>query len=194
LGEQLHAVVDIRDLENHTPLLLAAGTNQETPGHVEVVKQLLAMGASVNATDDGQYSSLHLAVLNSNFQIAQALLEAKCDVNHVNLDKFTALHSACTQANVKLIHLLLSFGADPTLKDARGKTPADFARRTGISLPTDPIVVDREKPDELIRAALAVKVETTPQVQLETDAQEMDTDASSIAVLNEIQEMTGEKN
>jgi len=89
---------------------------------------------------------------------------------------------------------LLSFGADPTLKDARGKTPADFARRTGISIPTDSIVVDREKPDELIRAALAVKVETTPQVQLETDAQEMDTDASSIAVLNEIQEMTGEKN
>jgi len=134
LSEKLNAMVDIRDLENHTPLLLAAGTNQETPEHVEVVKQLLSKGADVNATDDGQYSSLHLAVLNSNFEIAQALLDAKCNVNPINVDKFTPLHTACSQGEVKFIQLLLNYGADPTLKDARGKTPIDLARRAGINL------------------------------------------------------------
>jgi len=134
LSEKLNAMVDIRDLENHTPLLLAAGTNQETPGHVEIVKLLIDKGADVNATDDGQYSSLHLAVLNSNFEIARALLEAKCNVNHINVDKFTPLHTACNQGEVKFIQLLLDYGADPTLKDARGKTPIDLARRAGINL------------------------------------------------------------
>merc|ERR1712187_24239 len=52
LGDNLKAFVDIRDLENHTPLMLAAGT-QETPGHIESVKSLIEHQADVNAADDG---------------------------------------------------------------------------------------------------------------------------------------------
>eukprot|EP01123_Difflugia_compressa_P016196 TRINITY_DN980_c0_g1_i2.p1 TRINITY_DN980_c0_g1~~TRINITY_DN980_c0_g1_i2.p1 ORF type:complete len:209 (+),score=53.51 TRINITY_DN980_c0_g1_i2:70-627(+) len=127
-------MVDIRDLENHTPLLLAAGTNKETTGHVEVVKYLIEKGADVNATDDGQYTSLHLASLNLNYSIAQALLEAKCNVDPVNIDKFTPLHSACEQNNERLVQLLINYGADPTRKDARGKSPLDLARRAGLTI------------------------------------------------------------
>jgi len=175
LGDSLHANVDIRDLENHTPLLLAAGTNQETPGHVEVIKELIAKGADVNATDDGQYSSLHLAVLNSNFEIAHALLEAKCNVNHINVDNFTPLHTACSLGNIKLIQLLLSFGADPTLKDARGKTPLDLAKRAGINLNIRSDIVEQEKEEE----------QTTSVAEEEVDATDK--------LLNEIKEVTGNK-
>jgi ankyrin repeat protein len=134
LSDKLNAMVDIRDLENHTPLMLAAGTNQETPGHVSVVKALIDKGADVNATDDCDYSSLQLAVLNSNYDIAKVLLEARCDVDHKNQDEFTALHTACTQANKKMIQLLVDHSADITIKDARGKTPIELAKKARINL------------------------------------------------------------
>jgi len=183
LNEKLNAMIDIRDLENHTPLLLAAGTNQETPGHVEVVKNLIEKGADVNATDDGQYSSLHLAVLNSNFEIAHALLEAKCNVNHLNVDKFTPLHSASSQGNPKFIQLLINYGADPSLKDARGKTPIELARRAGINL------------NVRTEDTLPEKVTTTPNVKEEQPPAADPDHANSLAadqLLNEIEQITSE--
>jgi len=129
LNDKLNAMVDIRDLENHTPLLLAAGTNQETPGHIAVVKALIDKGADVNATDDCGYSSLQLAVLNSNYEIAKLLVEARCNLDHKNQDQFTALHTACSQGNKNMIQLLIDNGADITVKDARDKTPIDLAKK-----------------------------------------------------------------
>jgi len=199
LGEKFNASVDIRDMENHTPLLLAAGTNQETLGHIEVVKELISKGADVNATDDGQYSSLHLAVLNSNYEIALALLDAKCNVNHLNQDKFTALHTACSQAHVKFIHLLLDFGADHTIKDARGKTPIDLARRVGINLNICSDVIEQEKVDEQIPPEPTNPIQTSiinrsEEEQLQTEIS-VDTDLTNSTLaaemlLNEIHQVT----
>jgi len=135
LVEDMKASVDIRDLENHTPLMLAAGS-AETPGHVDAVKILVHNNADVNAKDDGDYSSLHLAVLNGNIEIAKVLLGAKCDVNHKNIDGFTALHTACGQKNSGLAQLLLDNGADPNIKDAKGKTASELLKKLGTTAPT----------------------------------------------------------
>jgi len=168
LSDKLNAMVDIRDLENHTPLLLAAGTNQETLGHISVVKALIDKGADVNATDDCGYSSLQLAVLNSNFEITKLLLESRCDIDHKNQDQFTALHTACSQANKKMIQLLVENGADVTVQDARGKTPIDLAKKSGIKL-----------------EAVAVSPESTVN-----DSERATKDANNI--LAEIQQFVGE--
>jgi len=132
LVQDMKAEVNIRDLENHTPLMLAAGASSETPGHVESVKTLVANNADVNAKDDGEYSSLHLAVLNGNVEVAKVLLAAKCDVNHKNIDGFTALHTACGQKNMALVQLLLDHGADASIKDAKSKTATDLMKKLGV--------------------------------------------------------------
>jgi len=102
-------------------------------GHVESVKILVANNADVNAKDDGEYSSLHLAVLNGNIEIAKVLLGAKCDVNHKNIDGFTALHSACGLKNIPLVKLLLENGADSSIKDAKGKSVAELLKKLGFT-------------------------------------------------------------
>eukprot|EP01126_Amoeba_proteus_P039198 TRINITY_DN411_c0_g1_i1.p1 TRINITY_DN411_c0_g1~~TRINITY_DN411_c0_g1_i1.p1 ORF type:complete len:195 (-),score=39.52 TRINITY_DN411_c0_g1_i1:67-651(-) len=134
LREELRAEVDIRDLEKHTPLMLACGTTQETEGYIETVKHLIQQGANVDATDDGGFSPIHLSVSNGNLGITQLLLEAGCLVNTQNSYSWTPLHIACDKGHKGLIALLIQNGAHLGVKDARGKTPEDLARNAGIKV------------------------------------------------------------
>lgn len=54
--------------------------------------------------------------LSGNLDIAALLVEAGAKVNHVNSYKQTALHMAVEQASKKAYHLLLSLGADESIK------------------------------------------------------------------------------
>jgi len=103
-------------------------------------------------------------------------------MKHVNVDKFTPLHSASSQGNAKFIQLLIDYGADPSLKDARGKTPIELARRAGINL------------NIRTEDALPAKETTTPIVKEEPPAADPD-HANSLAadqLLNEIEQITSE--
>jgi len=55
-----------------------------------------------------------------------ARVNDRCSADH---DECTALHVAAYEANVDIVRDLLNVGADPTLKDANGATPAETARR-----------------------------------------------------------------
>uniref|UniRef100_A0A6B2LIQ6 Uncharacterized protein n=1 Tax=Arcella intermedia TaxID=1963864 RepID=A0A6B2LIQ6_9EUKA len=188
----MDATVNIRDSENFTPLLLAAG-NPETPNYIQVVKELINSNGDVDATDDGSYSGLHLAVSNSNYEISKILLDAKCDVNHYNYDKFTPLHTAATMGHQKLVELLLQYGANPTLKDARGVTPIDIARKKGISMEVllNP-EIDQLMPGALPRPPVPVlphPVTPTPPIQ-ELPQEKKAQDEDSDALLKEIDDLT----
>jgi len=152
---KLGADVDLRDLENHTPLLLASGIANEDEERVKTVKLLLAHKANPNALDDGKYSALQLAVLNDNQRIVQILIEAGAAVNHQNNDRFTALHAAATNGNARLVQYLLKHGADSKLRDGRGMTAADHAKEAGF---------DFAKLAEAPQDEKAMKLPAAPQV------------------------------
>ena len=83
-------------------------------GHVEVVKALLAAGASVNQarTVDGT-TPLHAAAATGHAEVVAVLLEAGADVDAKCDDGATALHVACARDHPLVVRLLLKHGADP---------------------------------------------------------------------------------
>ncbi len=66
--------------------------------------------------------------LDQPLDFARDLLDAGALVNARGPQGTTALHLAAMTANAQAIELLLKRGADPTLRDAQGKTALDHAR------------------------------------------------------------------
>lgn len=59
--------------------------------------------------------------------VAKELLTMKADVNCKNKSGRTPLHIAAQKGNAELVKILLSFGANKTIKDNLGMTPLNFA-------------------------------------------------------------------
>jgi len=100
--------------KNVTPLMLAAEN-----GHVEIVRCLLAAGATVDVqeqTNEPRQSgrtALACACRNNSLETALRLLEAGADPNHRLSHGQTILDEACDGGGVELLKLLLKFGANP---------------------------------------------------------------------------------
>ncbi len=71
-------------------------------------------------------SALMFAVLYSRTETVKWLLANGADVNARREDGATALHMAASRKNVEIGRILLAHGADPTLKEERGKVPQSF--------------------------------------------------------------------
>lgn len=73
---------------------------------------------------------MHLAVVNGNSLVVEALLKAGADVHAAEeLTGITSLHLSVSdsedisvRARERCCRLLLTYGADPNAKDARGRT------------------------------------------------------------------------
>lgn len=90
----------------------------------EVVKSILETEpALVNATDRDGYTPLHKACYNSNYELAQILLEYKADPNARTEFQWTPLHSACKWNNSRLAALVLQHGADINARSEGDQTP-----------------------------------------------------------------------
>jgi len=97
-------------------------------GNLDIVCQLLTYGAAVDATDKDGKTALHQAALKSNFDIVQQLLLLSTildniDVNAIDHSRNTALHYAAASKAYDVIELLLTYGADPHVKNMSDKTP-----------------------------------------------------------------------
>lgn len=88
----------------------------------EAVGALLDGGMPVDWKDERGRTALHLA---SKAGIVERLLLAGADVNIQDADKKTPLHSAIGYPEI--VRLLLEHGADPTVRNKQGLTPADIA-------------------------------------------------------------------
>jgi uncharacterized protein len=86
------------------------------------------------------WSRAHIAVEQLDLQLLARLLCEGADVHDADVYGFTLLHHAidaeadsATQTgeplHAHMTALLLAHGADPTVTDARGWTPADLARQ-----------------------------------------------------------------
>jgi len=99
-------------------------------GHVDVVKQLLAMGARVNQPG---WTPLHYAAsadTEHSIAIAQLLLEQHAYIDAESPNKSTPLMLAAQYGSEGMVKLLLNAGADVQLRNQLGLSAVDFARRS----------------------------------------------------------------
>jgi ankyrin repeat protein len=102
-------------------------------GRLEAVQLLLARGGEVNthARNPLNVAALHAALAGPQPGIATLLIAAGADVNARHQGGFTPLHTTAHIGDVDLTRLLLDHGADPSVANDDGKTPADIARAQG---------------------------------------------------------------
>ncbi|KAI1089878.1 hypothetical protein F5B19DRAFT_353571 [Rostrohypoxylon terebratum] len=122
LEHQLDTRADIEARDpndyNSTPIMAAA-----LNGDLSIFNLLISHGANVNAADDSGYTALHAACVSTRAEIIAKLLMCGAKVNAVTRDGMSPLHFLCCTISAdrraevpKLIRLLLSYGADPTLR------------------------------------------------------------------------------
>lgn len=80
----------------------------------DIIKLLIANGASVNDTYNSNNTPLHDACHIPNIDVAKILLENGANVNAYKdpCHNKTPLYVACTYGNIEVIKLLLEYGAD----------------------------------------------------------------------------------
>ncbi len=129
--DNLSVLIDVntRDRYGYTPIIVAieAGNN-------EILKLLIENGADLK-TEHPVFGklTLHTACYYQNEEAVEILLKA--DPSLVNVksgtDGWTPLEDATLKSNTKIIKLLLSYGANPLIKDNNGGTAMDMATEFG---------------------------------------------------------------
>ena len=105
-----------------TPFLTAAQT-----GSIEMMKELIALGADVNEkTLDGS-NGLLLAVTSRRLDAVKFLVENGVNVNDAPKGRGTALHSAIRFGSNSIVQYLADHGADFTIKDGFGRNAVEEA-------------------------------------------------------------------
>ncbi|KAG7290327.1 hypothetical protein NEMBOFW57_000327 [Staphylotrichum longicolle] len=141
-GTRLARVVDN---EMRTALHAAA-----SGGSQAMVRVLLDGGALpiIDVRDYEGYTPLHLAVKKQYLDVVSCLVKGRANVNMVDDRGRTVLHSAMDDGNMGIIKALLAAeNVDPTIKDAKGLTAWDVAKRRGLDMKVlERKVNDKETP------------------------------------------------
>ena len=80
----------------------------------------------LNMPDNAGNTPLQIASLQGYVDIVKFLLESGCEVDSRNVDKDTALIDAVENGHVEVIKLLLNYGANPRLGNAKGDEPYEL--------------------------------------------------------------------
>jgi ankyrin repeat protein len=136
--------VEARNQQDESPLMMAA-----IKGQIDAVKALLARDADVNKPG---WAPLHYAASAGSPQhteIIALLLEHHAYIDAASPNGTTPLMMAAQYGSHASVKLLLSEGADPTLKNQLGMTAHDFAMRVGRSESAELIAeaMRRRQPD-----------------------------------------------
>ncbi|MCG8469593.1 MAG: ankyrin repeat domain-containing protein [Gemmatimonadetes bacterium] len=103
---------------------------------VTAVRELIAIGADVDAAHGDGMTGLHWAAKHGDVEIARALLEAGARVDAgTRIGGHTPLHVAARVGRVDVAAALLAAGADPNDLTDTGASPLHFAASSG-SAPT----------------------------------------------------------
>jgi ankyrin repeat protein len=130
------AAPNTTDQYGSTALMYAA-----SKGHAGIVNILLQRNADVNIQsppDQLDSTALTLAAGNGYDAVLELLLPAGADIDwQTRRDGFSALMLAAELGQASAVNLLLSAGANPGLKDRKGKTACDLAAAGGHGAVTD---------------------------------------------------------
>jgi ankyrin repeat protein len=129
----LAAGANINDTDKigKTPLFEACITKSDWPPgwQANLLKVLLEAGADVQLRPV-RSAPLIVAAYTAEPESLKLLLEAGCEVNAANRVGTTALMRAANgNPNPDTVRLLLGYGADPALRDYKGRTALDFAEK-----------------------------------------------------------------
>ncbi|XDD54122.1 ankyrin repeat domain-containing protein [Leptospira sp. WS4.C2] len=100
-------------------------------GNLELVKELLAEGVSINAKDSLGNSCLIKAVDEEELAIAKFLIQKGANVNLRNTTGETALYRAVYRGNLDLVKMLVAAGAETKVKTVGGISVAELAEERG---------------------------------------------------------------
>ena len=97
-------------------------------GYTEIVKELIAMGANIDAQNSSSQTALHLvADEEGNTETMRVLLEKGANVNIPDSQNWTPLHITCQQGNLEGTKLLLEKGANLEVYNNANYTPFGMA-------------------------------------------------------------------
>lgn len=118
------ADVNLKDDSGTNPILIA-----EMEGYTNITALLLPV-SDVNVSTAGGATPLHMAASRGLGDI-QSLLDRGAMVNVADNRGWTPLHVAAAGGNMEAVRILLEAGADRTIKNKRGETASDLARKKG---------------------------------------------------------------
>jgi ankyrin repeat protein len=142
---QLGANVNVRGSLGTTALLEVLNAHDEerdsldpiprlTPRmQIEVAKQLINNGASVNIKTEDGVTPLMRTAFAGQTDLAKLLLASHSDVNAQNSDGWTALMFASAQGNSAIVEALLRAGSKTGLKNSSGTDALSLALSNGHS-------------------------------------------------------------
>jgi ankyrin repeat protein len=119
------ANIQTPNFHNTTPLMRAA---QE--GHYEICALLLKHGANVNCRNTEHMSALMLAAQRGHAKVCQLLIDkGHAELNATTMQSSTPLMLACKRGHAEVVQVLLTAGCELSIRDSRGRTARDIAKR-----------------------------------------------------------------
>lgn len=112
--------VNIENEARETPMMYLA-----LMGETERLRDLQARGGQINRIG---WSPLHYAASKGHEETVRYLLSQKAIVNAPAPDGTSPLMMAALSGKRAVVDLLLAAGADPSMQNAQGLSPADWAR------------------------------------------------------------------
>ena len=93
------------------------------------VEYFIKNGNNINEVNERyyNYTSLHIASINNNINIAQLLIDNGADIHAYSTNNLQPIHLATLNNNLDLIKLLIENGAKINSKDEFLRTPLHFA-------------------------------------------------------------------
>ncbi|XP_070552784.1 ankyrin-3-like isoform X2 [Ptychodera flava] len=116
---------NIPDNCGYTPVHIAAKY-----GHEESLKELCAHGADIHVKDEIGFTPLHLALLDGKSQCAAFLLRKGANPNMYYKYMGYEIHTVNPESP-ECLELLLQYGADPNVRNARGLTALHVSCQEG---------------------------------------------------------------
>lgn len=115
--------VDAPNALGETALMMAA-----LKGHSEWARRLVAKGAAINREG---WTPLHYAASGGGFEVLRWLVEQGAAIDARSPNRSTPLMMAARYGASESVDWLLARGADPSLRNDRELSAADFARSAG---------------------------------------------------------------
>ncbi|CAD8176403.1 unnamed protein product [Paramecium octaurelia] len=119
---QFYIDINVRDLDDWTPLHFACQQN-----NTEIVHLLLLQQANPKLFSLDRKTPLHIAAMKNNSRICEMLINYGADIEAQDSDQNTPLHIASLHGNDEVCAILIEKKADHNLKNYQHLTPVEMA-------------------------------------------------------------------